>query len=544
MSDLRHSRLAEYVLLTVGLCGLTVLTTWPHARVFASHVVSETDPFLSMWRIGWFAHAVAHGEPLLHANIFHPESFTYLLSDATFLQSALAAPALWVGAQLPAVYNTMLLLGIVSSGVAVYWLATSLDLSRPAALVAATIFSQAPYRIEHIDHLELQWSAFGLVALGSLYRVLDAPRWIHGVILGLAVWLQFLSAVYYAVFLVPILLALTIVSAGALPDVRGTVRAGVLAAIICAALTLPIARLYTNQTGRLGERAKSDIATFSATPVNYLASPAENALYGRTADWLGAGERRLFPGSVALTLAVVGLFSERRRLVVAALTVVLVAFDLSLGLNGLLYPWLLKWWPILHGLRAPARFALFVLAGIALLAGLGCDRLMGAARSTTGAALVAIIAIAVASVEYHSPQRNIARVDMDVPVYRFLQQLPEGVVLELPLPAYSGAVRIDADYMLWSTHHWRKLVNGYSGYYPPSYQNTLRRLRGLPGADAMALLREKQVRYVLVHTVFLEPEERELLANLAVCPELRLLGTYRDWQGATVVYELIPKTGA
>ena len=239
-------------------------------------------------------------------------------------------------------------------------------------------------------------------------------------------------------------------------------------------------------------------------------------------------------------LAIAGLFSTRRRTAVAASIVVLLSADLSLGLNGLLYPRLLDWWPALHGLRVPARYALFVLAGLAILAALGCERLgERAARSGRGTALIAAAAIVIACVEYRSPQRHLLGVDMHPAVYRFLSQLPDGTSSNLPLPERSGSVGLDADYMDWSTQHWRTLINGYSGYYPPSYETTLQRLRSLPDEDSLSLLRERQVRYILVHQAFLEPGDGDLmqptsdLTGAAAPRHLYGLG------GPTTVFELI-----
>ena len=536
----RRSQLRDYGLLIIGLCVATIVTTWPHARLFTTHVVSHIDPLFSMWRLAWFAHAIQSGEHLLHANVFYPEPFTYLLSDATFLQSALAAPGIWSGVALPTVYNTLILIGIVSSGVAMYWLATSLGIRRSASVLAAAVFSLAPYRIEHIAHLELQWIAPAIVALGTLYRLLYAPQWRHGVILGIAVWLQFLSSVYYTVFLLPILLLLVVVSFRTLPELRRTFHVGLLAATLGATLTLPVARLYMDQKTRVGQRSAGEIVTYSATPRSYLASPEENTIYGATADWLGSGEKRSFPGALALSMAVLGLFSKRRRIKVAAIAVVLLALDLSFGLNGVTYPLLLKWWAVLDGLRAPARYGVFVLAGIAILAALGCERLIDRARpSPVIEMLVVATALALACIEYHSPQRNLWRADMDPPVYRFIRQLPDGVVLELPLPTRSGDAGLDVDYMYWSTRHWRKLLNGYSGYYPRSYGATLARLHSLPDTSSVALLHERHVRYILVHLTYMKLSDRAaLLAKLQAHPELRPLGSYLDWIGPTAVFEL------
>ena len=533
------SRLIECLLAAAALCLGTIFITWPHATMFASHVVSHIDPLFSMWRLGWFAHAIERGENLLHANIFYPEPYAYLLSDATFLQGAMAAPALWIGVPLPAVYNALIALGIVSSGVALYWVAQSLGISRLAAAVAATVFSLAPYRIEHINHLELQWAAPAAVVLGSLYQVLYAPRWRYGVLLGLALWLQFLASVYYAVYLLPILIVLVAVSfVCTLPDARRTCYVGLLGTVLCAALTLPIARLYMDQGTRVGARPSDDTATYSATPWSYLASPEENVLYGSTHTLLGAQEKRSFPGAMALALAVAGLLSHRRRVTVAALIVVLLSMELSFGVNSVIYSLLLDWWPGLRGLRAPARYGIFVLAGVAMLAALGLERI-AAGRSRRTAALLATIAIVVACVEYRSPQHHLWRVNLDPPVYRFLRQLPAGVVVELPVPARSYLAGLDVDYLFWSTKHWRKLLNGYSGYYPPSYQATLDRLHALPDPSSLAWLRERNVRYIIVHTYYLQNGEgAQFLSELLARAELRPLGSYGDWAGRALVFEL------
>ena len=313
LSRARHARLTEYVLVSVGLVAATALTTWPHARVFTSHVISHIDPLLSMWRMAWFAHAVGHREPLLHANIFYPEPFTYLLSDATFLQGALAAPAIWSGVALPIVYNAMLLLGIVSSGVAIYgwrrvWASGARRRSSPRPCFRWHRTGWSTCGTSNCSGAPSPSSRFGC-SLSPAHAPRSDPRSDPRACDVAAVSVQRVLRL----FLLPILLALTIASVGRLPDWRSTCRIGVVAAVLCAALTLPIARLYMHQGMRVGERPIGDIAMYSATPVNYLASPEQNTIYGRTANWLGAGERRLFPGGAALALAAVGLFSVRRR---------------------------------------------------------------------------------------------------------------------------------------------------------------------------------------------------------------------------------------
>ena len=78
-------------------------------------------------------------------------------------------------------------------------------------------------------------------------------------------------------------------------------------------------------------------------------------------------------------------------------------------------------------------------------------------------------------------------------LYEFLARLPDGNVLELPLPRPDGLPFHDASYLYTSTFHWKTLVNGYSGYYPPSY---IRRLvtQHPPLAEALDQIRDDNVR--------------------------------------------------
>ena len=61
----------------------------------------------------------------------------------------------------------------------------------------------------------------------------------------------------------------------------------------------------------------------------------------------------------------------------------------------------------------------------------------------------------------------------------------------------------------------------------------------LPDPASLAWLRERHVRYIVVHKSQLENGEGSaLLVNLLAEPQLRTLGLYADWAGETVVFEL------
>jgi hypothetical protein len=124
---------------------------------------------------------------------------------------------------------------------------------------------------------------------------------------------------------------------------------------------------------------------------------------------------------------------------------------------------------------------MIVTLGLAALVALGIraiDRRHRQRASVVAGALILLEAIAVPiPINQNSTQYNqlgLAPLPVSVAtgsaapeVYRFVARLPASAVLiELPL----GEPAFDVRYMLYSTGHWRRLVNGYSGGAPREYE--------------------------------------------------------------------------
>ena len=241
---------------------LAVFITWPQALHLATKVAAHNDPHFSMWRLAWTAHALRTSPRHLYdANIFYPELGTLAYSDATLLEGALAAPLLWAGLSPILVYNMLLLVGIAGSGVGMAVLARYLTGQTGAAAVAAAIFMMAPYRVEHLMHLELEWAMWIPLALWALHRTVDEGSWRFGALAGIFVWLQLLSCVYYGIFLVIFAAVLTLLLLAA--DRQRATRAApalALGAAIAAVFTLPYARPYLANVSTVGLRQPDEIA--------------------------------------------------------------------------------------------------------------------------------------------------------------------------------------------------------------------------------------------------------------------------------------------
>src|SRR5258708_17168124 len=118
-----------------------------------------------------------------------------------FVEGTVAAPLVWAGMPPILVHNLLLLGAIAVSGVSMFALARYLTGSRGAGVLAGIVFAFAPYRVEHVMHMELQWAMWMPLAFLALHRTFDTGKWKYGLGTGACVALQMLSSIYYGIFL-------------------------------------------------------------------------------------------------------------------------------------------------------------------------------------------------------------------------------------------------------------------------------------------------------------------------------------------------------
>jgi hypothetical protein len=485
----------------VGFTVLTIVLTYPQARHLTTHVSSHFDSLFSVWRLAWVAHQLAT-DPLhlFDANIFFPAPRTLAYSDAMLLPGVALAPLAWLGISPIAIYNIALLASFVFSALAAAALGWRLTGRVEAGIVAGVIFGFAPHRVDHFSHLELLlnwWMPLAFIALAEALRTGRARHYA-----ALAAWLslQVLSCIYHGLFLAVCVggAAIAAIATGQATSLRKHFPGAAWLAVAAAVFFLYSMPYRANQQV-VGERPLEEIALYSATPTDFLAAPPENVLYGSVTSGSAKHERFLFPGILAATLAAVGLFSRRRRVVVVWVVTLWIATELSLGLNGLIYPVLYEHFEVFHGLRVPARAGILLLLSVAALAALGVEAIL--ARLGTRASRVIVIGALVGGMmaEYYS-RMTLAPLERPPDVYRVLRNQPGAVVLELPVARpESLAPMPEALYMYYSTTHWSSLLNGYSGFYPKSYVVTLERLRKFPDEISLTHLETAGVTHIILH---------------------------------------------
>ena len=531
---------------TLAMTALSLFVTWPQALFLSSQLAAHHDAYFSIWRIAWIAHALATSPlTIFDANIVSPATATLAYSDATMLEGLVGAPLLWAGLPPTLVYNLLLLGGFAGSGVAMFVLARHLTARAAPSLVAAAIFTMLPYRIEHFMHLELQWAMFIPLTFWALHRAVESTSWRWGALTGLFLWLQVLACVYYGVFLAITLLVFgpVLVLVTARDRIVRLVPVIGAAIVVAAVLTLPFALPYRAASAELGGRPMTDIARYSATPLNYLATSHLNRVWGWTSDRWGGSELRLFPGAIALLLAALGVTWRPERTVLLYAATAALAVELSFGLNGVLYRAMVEQLGALQGFRSLSRFAVVASCALAMLAAVGVARLEAAIGSSAWRRAVMLGLTALLLIDYGNTAMGLTPADPVEPpdVYKVIRGAEAGVILELPMPDLDRLPGWDPYYQAWSLWHWRPLINGYSGYYPRDYLLTAMRMKVFPEDGTIDRLRAHKVRYVIVHRAFYDQERyAALMLRLAVRPEFKPWGAYKDSVGTADIFELLP----
>ena len=528
------------VAVTAFFAALTAIMTWPQAAVMGTHTVSHHDVLFNLWRLRSIAHALATApQRLFDGNIFYPEHLVLTLSDAMLLEGIVAAPLLWLGVPPMLTHNILLLGAIVASANGMFVLARHLSGSRTAAVAAAVVFAFAPYRFEHYMHLELQWAMWIPWAFWALQRTIETRALRFGVLTGVFTSLQMISCIYYAVFLGLLLPIVAIVQLLPLPgqDSRRLVQRLAIGAVIAATTALLYATPYSRTSARVGDRNAAEVTAYSAKPRDYLVATESNFLYGETSH--GRSERRLSPGLLAPLLALVGLLLVAPRTVtIAYLIGGVLAFEISLGMYGIVYPLLFEHVGVFQALRAPARASIFTLFFLAVLAAHGCATVGSMLTPRVRSAFATAVIVTLVTEFWVAPLGLVEYQNRPPSLYAWLAQQPHGVVAHFPMPKASSLPGSDPVYAYMSTFHWKPLVNGYSGYYPRSYLVRLDALERFPAPQTIALLRNSDVRYVVVHANGYPPAEVQHIFQSLTEAGLEHAGQFDDGSGRATVFTM------
>jgi hypothetical protein len=235
------------------------------------------------------------------------------------------------------------------------------------------------------------------------------------------------------------------------------------------------------------------------------------------------------------------------------LLMTILAFFLSLGPFIYLakarifygpYYLLYQFFPGFNSLRVPARMVIMMIFGLSVLSGFGSTKLLSSVSLRFSRSLIIILLALFALMEGFSGPINTPKVltGKNIPqVYQWLaKQKEDFAIIELPRPfdwSNTLSMTYNALSMYYSTYHWKKLVNGYSGFFPKAYPYIFFYIANFPSDISLNLLEEIGVRYVILHSrEYPQKEWKEVLKKIAQYTD-RL--RYVEDFSSDIVYEVI-----
>ena len=551
-----------------GYLVATVLFLWPLMGVFTGWlpaVYAAHEPLHQAFFLGWDLQALAT-QPwdVFRAPIFYPAPRALTYMDHLLGEAILAWPVAALTGNLAIAYNAILGFSFVASAWATYRLARFLSISTAGSFLCGFLYAFAPYRFSNLGELNQLQTQF--LPLGLWLALRFARRRRSGDLFGAAAtlaaqgWFGWYGAVHLGVSL-----AVLALYAAVAPGMR---RGNVpwprvaLAAAVAAAMILPVATPYVleRRSDSGARRTLGEAALYSADLLDYMRVNRENwALAG--AGW-PAGDQGYWPGVVTVAFAIVGALalrarppaggeaipfpSERRFFALLAASGVVLSLGPVLHVAGRTLPVplpyaALHFAPLFSGMRAPGRFTVVALLGLAMLAGIGYEELRRRLRPSRRAILSGI-ALGVAGLTSYSAPFPLVRLPgrASMPaVYQWIGAQPgRFAVLELPMPASERDEGVrEATRMIYALYHGKPILDGLASYVPPATRRLREAMQRFPQPAAVTAAARMGARTLVVHYGEIAAAERdEIRRRASAAPGLRAITSF----GHDVVYEIVP----
>jgi hypothetical protein len=477
----------------------------------------------------WWSYALQHGLNLFDNSMLGgPLGSGWQNLAFTVLDVAIMAPLSWLAGPVLA-YNLQNLISFPLTAAITYLLAREAGASRLGSAFAGLALTFIPYHLEkamgHVTQTHLELFAGTLLVL-LLWRRTGKWRYVvlSGLLLGITMWwdpyyVVILSFLIAAFFLLDLLVAHPTGSPWRPRIVRWLGAAGLMGLIVVAFVPLALLAIHRpgSGSGVLGAAAARrplvELQYYTARWREYLLPWHANPLVPqrikdfelRNLHTSNFTEQSLFLGYTVMILALVGLWFRRRSFAVAACVLIAVVgaalamppFMRPLGLFSFHGPsYYLN--AVLPFIRVYARFAVLVMLGVCVLAGLGFTVLQQRLPSRAG--FLAAIPFLLLAIEFNNVPPSHVTILFPAPAaYTWLRAQPPGILVEYPLAAGQPFSQEEQNhqYMAYQQVHLHPLFNGAEPSSPAAVVAS--KMEPFYGDGAYEQLRALGIHYVFVH---------------------------------------------
>ncbi len=485
---------------------LAVALFWPVPPWDSSRIIADPwgqgygDPQQTLWFLEWLPFALRHGLELYQTNYLNYPTGVSLANNTLSPLLGLLATPVTVSLGPVVAFNLLLRLAFASSAGAMF-LVLRTWCRWPAAFIGGLFYGFGPYMIGQGQiHLDLVFVAIPPLIVWCIYQLLVVRRHrpvIMGAVLGALAGAQALIDPEVLAFLgVVVVIGLAFIALRTRHKLRqrlsDLVKASASAIVVFGVIAGYMLWWMLLASGHLVgppqplanlQLYRADLLGLIVPTSNQLIAPAALAKISASFMYYNVTENVTYLGlPLMFFIGGVAVFWRRERVVLTSALLALVAFIFSLGSplmidnrsTGIPMPEaLLAHLPLVDGV-VPARFGLVVSLFVAIVLGIGADRLFYTMRSRTtlrrGAAIAGVVVL-VASLAFIIPRAPLASQRLPDEYVATLDAIPPGsVVLNYPYTIFPWT-----EAMYWqATDGMRfRILGGYDVVQGPSNAGTI-----------------------------------------------------------------------
>lgn len=506
-------------------------TAWTYPLILYMGSVVPTgsfsyyDPYLNVWILAWDTH-ILFSDPLnfYNAPIFFPEKHTLVYSEHMLGNSIISLPVRIFTDNPVLQYNFCFLIVLIISGLGMYFLYKHIAGTKIPAFLTGIFFTFSMLKFHYITLLQIQSVQWVPFALLFFIKFAENKDYKNLILFLIFTFFSALTSIYvtlmFGIYLVFFFLLLLFLTGGKLFDRAFFARLVpffILTLFLIFLIYIPYLKNFLSDFYVSYPERQTEVLSNSASISSYLNIPPHSWLWSKVFP-SAISLKGLSPGIFLTLLALGGIFyilkdkkSFTKSFFLSTIFAGFVSFLLSFGPKIFLYRFLSLIIPIIEGIRVPDRFSLFFLFSFSLVAGRGIESFRS--KKNLGALILLFFLLENCPVPLLSTQvPEILRPD---PVYLWLRDQPEdAVVLELPTPDDTEKIWLEVKYTINSVHHWKRIANGYSGYFPQSYYKIREAVfSGFPKTETLLLLRNYGIKLIIVHIEYFDKEIWEQLSK-------------------------------
>lgn len=512
----------------------TLYITYPLIFNLTDTLPSLGDESLITWIISWNIHSfITDPSNIFNANIFYPYQNSLSFSDAFFTSSVIAFPFILITGQPAIAYNINLIISLATLGFFTYLLVLFLSKDQFSGIISGTLVAFSTYTLNRTMHLQLisiQW-----IPLCILFFLLYIKKQQFKYLIFLSIFfiLQSANSFFPGYFLLLcfsiILLSIYLKDKKSLVLFFNKKVYGLI--ILTGFVLLPIAIPYFKTSSEFSYvRDIRDAIHFANRPEYTFYPNGSTRLEKFLIQAIYPKDKGpyFYDGYIGLAFFILTFFMIIYRFIfskkdphnyfLSFFIIGISSFILSLGpvlqwggrvikdpfIIPLPYAVLYYLIPGFKGFRNSARWEMLMLFVMSIAIGLALAKLMSK-KSLLVKIFITFIICATIILEFNFPKQyaKVPKKEEFPKVYSFINTLPkDAVIIEFPIYNWDMLPYSKQELMreYFSTAHFRKMVNGGSGFTPSPWQEMVRSLMiEFPNNKSLDSLKKIKVKYIILH---------------------------------------------